>query len=126
MITAIYTAFFALALTAMTFNVARLRYKHRVVLGAGESQELERHIRAHGNFVETVPMALILMILIEAMAGQVWVLHWLGVLMLISRASHFVGLTTGKGYGPYRMGGMLLTFAVYLIGAGLCLFLAFR
>lgn len=125
MTTGIYAALFAFGLIALTFRVALLRMKHKVVLGAGENQELERNMRAHGNFVETVPMALVLMMILELNGALPWVIHWLGLLMIISRVSHFIGLTTGNGYGAYRTGGVFLTFAVYLIGGLLCLWSVF-
>ncbi len=121
MITGLYAALSAFGLIALIFKVARLRIKHRVVFGAGKNEELEQAMRAHGNFVETVPIALILIGVLELSNAYPWILHWLGFMMVLSRISHYVGLTTGKGHGPYRMGGMLLTFAVYAIGGLLCL-----
>ena len=65
MIIAIYAAPLAFLYIALAINVIRLRFKHRVSLGAGEVPKLERAIRAHGNFAEYVPFALLLIGLSE-------------------------------------------------------------
>jgi len=122
MITGFYASLCAFFLIFLIINVVRRRYRYKTSLGAGGHEELERYIRAHGNFVETVPVALILMFLVEWQIPYMgWVLHWLGVLLIIGRISHYVGLTTGKGYGSYRMAGMLLMMWVYIIASGFLL-----
>ena len=83
-------------------------------------------VRAHGNFVETVPMALILMLCIELspsdlLSFKTYILHILGCTMVTSRFLHFVGLTNPPGYGKWRVAGMALTFGVYAAGGAFTL-----
>ena len=59
-ITAIYAALLGLLFLALSVNVVRTRRATRVSLGAGDHPLLERRIRAHGNFAEYTPIALIL------------------------------------------------------------------
>ncbi len=122
MITGFYAGLCAFFAIFMVMNVVRRRMKYRVSLGDGGNDDLNRFMRAHGNFVETVPIALLLMLIIEMRGAPFWVVHWLGVLLLIGRGVHFIGLTTGKGYGKWRMAGMALTLTVYIIGASVAIY----
>ncbi len=124
MITGIYAAVFVLAQMAMIVWIAKTRWREQVPLGDGDSDVLKRRSRVYGNFVETVWPAMILMALAEFGGAAHWIIHWMGGLMILSRLAHARGLLTGPGYGPFRMIGMLLTMAVFMIGAGLCIALA--
>ena len=73
-----------------------------------------RRIRGHGNFVETVPIAIVMLVLMEILgASDTW-LHALCALLLVGRMLHYVGLTE---IGPFfcRPAGMFMTMAVYLV-----------
>lgn len=123
MISGIYAAVFALIQVWMILKVAMTRRGEKVSLGDGGNDTLSRKMRGHGNFVETVPMALFLMVIAELSGAPFWTIHLLGLLMLCARILHYVGLTTGTGYGKPRFYGMMLTFLVYVLGALLCLWL---
>lgn len=123
MISGIYAAAFALIQIWMILKVAMTRRGEKVSLGDGGNDTLSRKMRGHGNFVETVPMALFLMVIAELSGAPLWCIHVLGLLMLCSRILHYIGLTTGTGYGKPRVYGMMLTFLVYVLGASLCLWL---
>lgn len=124
MITGFYIAIFALVQAAMVVWIAKSRYQEKVVLGAGDSEILERKTRVYGNFTEVVPVAILLMLIAELGGAPLWIIHWMGVLMIISRLSHAIGLLRPPGYGPFRMAGMLFAMAVFFIGAALCISLA--
>jgi len=124
MITGIYIALFALVQAAMVVWIGKSRYKERVVLGVGDSEILERKSRVYGNFVEVVPTAILLMVIAELGGAPLWIIHWMGVLMILSRIFHAIGLLRPPGYGPFRMAGMLLAMVTFMIGAGLCISLA--
>jgi len=124
MITGFYIAIFALVQAAMVVWIAKSRYKEKVALGNGDSDLVEVRSRVYGNFTEVVPLAILLMLIAELGGAPIWVIHWMGGLMIISRLSHAKGLLTPPRYGAYRMAGMLLTMAVFLIGACLCITLA--
>lgn len=118
MVTGMYAGIFALAAVFLIINVVKRRMKYKVSFGAGGEKDLERYIRAHGNFMETVPLALILIGVAEFNGASLWLVYTMGDLMCLSRLLHYFGLTTGKGYGKLRGWGMLLTFFVYVLGAG--------
>ncbi|MCD8493906.1 MAG: MAPEG family protein [Alphaproteobacteria bacterium] len=120
MVTGLFAALFALGQIFLSVKIVRLRMKHKVSLGDGGVKPLNTMMRAHGNFTETVPLALILMGLAELGGAPLWTIFVLGAMMVISRASHAYGLLTPPGYGGGRFVGMVLTFSVYALGAGLC------
>ena len=123
-ITPIYAAIFTIIMVGLSAYVIKMRYKHRVSLGDGGNKEMLKAIRAHGNFVEYVPMALILMALLELNGESTTVLHGFGVALLIGRVSHAPGLNT-RGTNKLRQSGVVLTYGVLLGMAGLTLFNAF-
>ncbi|OYY13159.1 MAG: hypothetical protein B7Y70_03060 [Rhizobiales bacterium 35-68-8] len=114
-VTSLLAALAAIALIGLSLAVSLARVKAHVDIGTGDDARLLRHIRAQGNFVEYVPLALILCGLAEYRgAGPGWI--WtLAVLIVIGRASHAAGLLAGVR--PLRAGGMLATFAALLTGA---------
>ena len=80
-----------------------------------------RRMRSQANFVETAPLALILIIVVELMgAGSIW-LHGLGALLVVARVLHYLGMS---GLGPEvgRPIGMFGTIGVYLISCGWILY----
>ena len=125
MITGLYAALLAAMQIIMIFRIVRRRWKYRVSLGDGGEEDLRRHVRAYGNFIETVPMALILMLVLELGGMALWIIHWLGAVLIISRIVHAIGMLTGKGYGNWRAAGMMFTLCVYLITGVMCLALVF-
>ena len=124
MITGLYLGIFAIVQVGMIVWIARSRIRERIVLGTGNSDVLEAKTRVYGNFTEVVPPAILLMLISELGGAPLWIVHWMGVLMILSRISHAIGLIKPPGYGPYRMAGMLFAMAVLLIGAGICISLA--
>ena len=58
-ITATYAAALAIILLALIYHVILARAKYEVSIGTGGNADLHTRVRRHGNFVETVPIALI-------------------------------------------------------------------
>ena len=121
MVTGLYIAVFALVQAGMVIWIARSRLSEKVSLGAGDSDILAVKTRVYGNFVEVVPIAVLLMLVAELGGAPLWIIHWMGVLMVISRIIHAKGMLIPPGHGAYRMAGMLMTAAVFLIGAMICI-----
>jgi hypothetical protein len=113
-----YAGLLALLLLVLSGQVVRLRLRHRVGLGAGSVPELERAIRAHANFCEYVPLALLLLAgLSLAGAAPGWALHALGLSLLIGRVLHAFGLARSAGASRARQAGTVLTWLVLLVAA---------
>ncbi len=112
-VTPIYAAIFALMMVGLSFYVIKMRYKHRVSLGDGGNADMLKAIRAHGNFIEYVPMALILLMVLELSGEDAIVLHGFGGALLVGRLSHMPGLSI-RGTTKFRQVGMVLTFGVII------------
>ena len=104
-ITALYAVPLAVVGLALWFRVSAARAALKVSIGdAGHANLLER-IRQHGNFIEWVPMVLLLMVLAESNgAGATW-LHAAGALLLLGRLVHPFGLKADNASHPLRIVG---------------------
>lgn len=120
-ITLLYAGLLAVLLIIWSLNVVRLRLQEQVGLGSGQSMRLAAAIRIQGNFVEYVPMALVLLALMEWHGAAAPLLHTLGLVLLIGRLIHGIGLTQSAGKSAGRMLGTLATMAVLLVQAGYAL-----
>ncbi len=121
LITPTYAALLALVFFWLSVHTIGQRRRLRVALGDGEKPELMRAMRAHANFSEYVPLALVLVWMTETLAYQAWVIHLLGVVLLVGRLSHAYGITRTNEDFRFRVFGMAMTFSV-LLGAA-CLLL---
>ena len=117
------TALYAVALTLigsyLAFRVGSLRGKTGISIWYGDDQQLALEMRRHGNFVEFVPLALILMAILELNGISAWVLHAAGVLLVVSRILHPMGLEAESISNPLRgigAGGTLLASLVLVCG----------
>jgi uncharacterized membrane protein YecN with MAPEG domain len=98
-------------------QVIRGRYRTRTALGSGGDAGLERAIRAHANFAEYVPLALILIACIELQGGWTWLVHLLGATLLAGRTIHAIGISRQAEVLSRRRNGMILTFTTLAIAA---------
>ncbi len=114
-ITPLYAAVAALMLISLSVRVIGMRRRRRVSIGDGEDEILARRIRAQGNFIEYVPMALVLLLLLELGGASAWLLHGLGIALLAGRLVHAWSLAAHNGTG--RIIGMGLTFGVLVVAA---------
>ena len=120
-ITAFYASLLALGYVYLSFLVIGVRRRELISLGDGANHELEKNIRAHANFIEYVPLILILMLCLESMTQWQWMLHIGGIGVMLGRVLHAWGLRHHEGASWQRLVGMVLTFAtiVFLAAANL-------
>ncbi|MGV1682401.1 MAPEG family protein [Sphingopyxis sp. NJF-3] len=85
-------------------------------IGVGDDPALLRRIRAQGNFVEYVPLGLILLGLAEHRQVATALLWTIAALLVIGRALHAAGMLSGLT--PVRAAGMVTTYGALLAGAG--------
>jgi uncharacterized membrane protein YecN with MAPEG domain len=115
--TAPYFSAFGLLTIVHSARVIRLRRQHQVGLGHGNIPELERMIRVFGNHAEYVPVGLILLFALEFVQAPVWYLHLTGLLLLVGRIIHALGLGRTAGASRGRVAGMMMTFASLLLSS---------
>lgn len=114
----LYVALLTLLLIVLSARIIRLRWRDRIGLGTGESQDLKVAVRIHGNFIEYVPLALLLLVLVDITNGDVWLVHLLGAVLFIARVCHALGLTMSAGVSWARTVGVIGTFSMLLVSAG--------
>ena len=113
-VTAIYAALSALMLLALAGLVVRARWATRTALGTGTDPRMERAVRVHGNFVEYVPIALVLMLVAELNGLPPLALHAAGIALLASRLLHAWGLSRQSARSFGRFWGTLGTWLTLL------------
>lgn len=112
----LYVGLCALIFVILSARVIRGRGRSSVNLGHGGHADLETAIRVHGNFAEYVPLALLVIVLVEAAGFSRYWVHALGVALIVGRLAHAYGLSAAKQPSRGRIVGMTLTFAVLVIG----------
>ena len=120
MIVSLYAALLALFYIYLTMNVVKVRRAERISLGDGGNQQLQCAIRAHGNFIEYVPLAIILLFLVEYEGLASHYCHAFGAALLIGRVFHNLGIIDKNL--RYRQIGALSTFLIIVLSAFILLF----
>ena len=121
-ITALYAGLCALLYLALSLRVVQARWKYKIGMGHGQNKDLATRIRTHGNFGEYVPLLLILMLILETTGLLPWMIHFYGLLIVLSRGVHAYGLFLSPATSWPRMAGMSITFFLILIGAIGCIY----
>ena len=114
-ITLLYAGLLALLFVALTVRVIQLRGRRKVGIGDGGHEDLALAIRVHANFVEFVPLVLILMALLEATAAPAIALHVIGIVLVVSRLAHAQGLSGSQGASPGRFVGAAGTMLLLVV-----------
>jgi len=115
-----YAAVLAFMYIHLSMNVVKVRKANKISLGDFNNESLIRATRAHGNFIEYVPFALILIFLAEFQGLGSHYCHFLGGLLVFGRICHSIALTDGTF--KLRVIGMISTFAVLALSAFFLLF----
>lgn len=113
-ITSLYAALAAILFVALAGLVVRARWRYRTGLGIGTEPAMERAVRVHANFVEYVPLALLLLLLTELGGAPAILLHGCGALLVLCRVLHAYGLSQHSGRSFGRFWGTAGTWAVVL------------
>ena len=117
-ITGLYAGLMGLFLVVLSVRAVAGRVKHKVEIGDAGNPDLQLRVRAFGNFIEYVPLALVLMVLLELHGFSAWVVHALGIMLLAARLAHAYGLSHSPGItSPGRFAGINLTWLVVALGA---------
>lgn len=116
-ISSIYAAMLAIIWFALFAGVGRLRAQHNVTLGDGGRTDMILAIRRYMNFVECVPLALLLVVMVDLNGGAAKWVHALGAILVIARIVHPFGLSIEKMNTPARLAGAGGTVFVALASA---------
>lgn len=117
MITAFYAAILALLFLILTYGVIAGRLTKRIAFGTGGHDDMTKRVRAHANFAEFVPLALLLVMFSEMQAAPLWTIHLAGLLLVLSRLLHAWGIYHPVLDNWQRKAGALSTHIVILAAA---------
>src|ERR1700754_4448499 len=88
---AFYAAINALLMHVLGMLVVRARVKTRTEIGDGADPALLGPLRAHGNNIEYVPLAILMMMILYALEAGVVAIHTVGVSLTLGRVLHAIG-----------------------------------
>lgn len=121
-VTTFLAGIFALMMVPLSLQVSMRRVKlGGVSSGSASDETLRRRIRAHGNFIEYAPTALIAVGLIEFGGGGRSLVVGLAIAFCLSRVMHAIGMLY-TSTPTLRAAAMLIQHAAFLV-AGVCLML---
>ena len=107
-VSSFFACVLALAQVPITVAVGLHRARTGIQFFDGGDVRLLRLMRAHGNFTETVPMALIAMASAEAAGVPRGALLAGGAALVLGRGLHYATILR-SGFGNGRAAGMVLT-----------------
>ena len=111
-ITANYLAILALIYAALALHVIRLRRSSKAPFNDGGDENLRSAIRAHGNFMEYVPIITLMVAVLEMSRASPLRIHLLMGALLLSRLLHPLGMYATTNSLPFwicRGGGVVIT-----------------
>lgn len=114
------TAVFVLMSIPMGIAVGVRRAKTGILLLHGDDEDLLRLMRAHGNFTEYVPLALLALAGAEIAGAAPWLVAICGGLLLLARVIHFFGLraaadSKGRPIGAGLTNATMLILAIAIL-----------
>ena len=109
LVTSLIASALSVIFIKLSINVIGIRRKIHISLGNGGHDELERAIRAQGNFAEYVPIALILIACLEINGAPWWLVVVPGITLIIGRLIHARGIKETSPDFTRRVMGMKLT-----------------
>jgi len=113
-ITAAYSALVALIFVVLSMRTLLLRRKLGIGVGVGDNSRLIKAARAHSNFAEYAPICLILIYLLETVAGGQLLVHMYGAILILGRTIHAYGIGQVEENYKFRVVGMACTFIVII------------
>ena len=127
-------AFYALGLYAgllgliaawLFASVGKIKHQEKVLIGDGGNARVIRAMRGQANFVENVPLILILLMIGALLNMPVIVIHVIGIALVVGRFFHALHFTKDDAPGWQRAAGAFASFfsligvSIGLIGHGI-------
>ena len=122
-IAALYIALNLFLTPVLMYRVGQVRIRKNILLGDGGNDLVLSRMRAHANFTENAPLALIGLIGFAMLGASPIVLHVFGAAFFIGRILHAMGMAKALKQG--RLIGTLITLLTHFGQAGCLLFLIF-
>jgi uncharacterized membrane protein YecN with MAPEG domain len=103
--TGLYAAVLGLMALYLGSIPGRMRGKLKISVGDGGYPDMVLAMRRHANFVEWVPLALILIAMLEINGAPKAAIHGFGAALVVFRICHAVGLKKDNIMVPTRLIG---------------------
>jgi uncharacterized protein len=116
-ITTLYAGLLGLVAIALGAQAGRLRGRFDISIGDGGNRELLLAMRRHANFAEWVPIALIIIALLEMNGVSKLAIHALGAGLVVTRLCHATGLRPDTLQGWGRLVGAGGTALIVLVAS---------
>ena len=121
-ITALYASLLAFIYIKLSTNVIELRRLHKISLGHKNHKDLEQSIRAQANFIEYVPLSLILLSCLEINKIHPIIVFLLGGLLFVGRFLHAKSFTMPNIDQAKKVQGIKFTFWSIRLMAAMLIF----
>ena len=123
--TLITAGLLGLLFLVLTFRVVSRRVSGKIMIGDGGDALMLERIRAHANFTEHVPFALVLMGGVELASGHGSLWLWgVGGLLIAARIAHAAGMARTspnalRAFGATATWGLILLLSLWALWLGL-------
>lgn len=121
LITSFYAALATMLVIGLALLVVDQRRRAAIGLGDGGDRRLQQRMRVHANAIENLPLALLLLMLLELGGTPPAWLHAFGATLLVARVLHAWGFLRRSGVSFGRFAGTLATWLAMLAMAVLLL-----
>jgi len=121
-VTGLYTGILAVMMFVLAYMTSARRREAKISLGSGDDEIMERRSRAFGNFIEFVPMLILLMAVFEIQGYPTVYVHSLGIVTLAGRLFHALGMTGKLTIINGRFAGAFLTYMSLLLAGGFLIY----
>ena len=109
----LYVGINALLLLMLTLHVARTRRSLEIYFGDGGSAEMQRAMRMQLSAAESIPTALVLLLVLAGLGSPLWGLHAYGAAFTLGRMLHAAYfMSQGAPVWLRDIGAFATTFAV--------------
>lgn len=114
-VTPLYAPLFVFLFLVLSFRTLLLRRRLGIPVGHGDNPRVHRAMRAHANFAEYVPLALLLIVFMESRTGADFWVHAACIALVVGRILHAYGVSQVEEDMRLRVSGMALTFTAIMI-----------
>jgi len=120
-ITAFYAGLTIIIAIVLGMRIGFFRAKKGISILDGGDMEVATRMRAHGNMMETAALTILAIGIIELNGADARLLHGLGVVYIIARILHPIGLRHDNIAHPLRAIGAMASMLVMLTAGGLAI-----
>lgn len=116
-ITPLYAGILGVMAIVIAFQAGKIRGTTGISVGDGGNQELLLAMRRHANFIEFVPLTLVMIALLEFNKVSPTAIHLLGGGLVVFRICHAIGIKADTTAGPLRAAGAAGSTLVMLVAS---------